>query len=140
MVRRRVDKRFSPFYFARFTAGFLRVDRCQELLGVSARTIRNWDQRGAPRHVMTLFALLNGDLGAIYPEWHGWHLRQDAILGPGKLRVTLEQLREHPHQTELLGHSLAQLNMLHRWGVYRLFHRFSPFYVPGRPKSKDAEE
>lgn len=123
---------FSPFYFARFQAGFVCPQKAAELLGVTVRTVRNWDRRGSPVPVMRLLQLLAGDVAGLYPAWRGFQLRPDGLSGPGKLRIGIEQLREYRRTVELLEVSLAELDQLKRWPVYRFLLRWWPGHVPGK--------
>jgi hypothetical protein len=64
---------------------------CAALLGVSVKTVRNWDRgrHRVPWSAVKLLRLLRlGDLGALAPAWAGWRLQGETLLSPEGRRFT----------------------------------------------------
>lgn len=85
---------------------FLTIRDCAEYVGVSARTVQQWDA-GRCRVPLSVIRLLRlrrlGDLGAIEPTWAGWTLNRNGLWSPDGKRhdafmmtrwwIVLEQAR-----------------------------------------------
>lgn len=65
-----------------------------ELFGVTPRTIRNWDRRGAPAWAMRELMIRDRCLGGIHPAWLGFRIGWNGWLyGPHGLKLRPEALR-----------------------------------------------
>lgn len=52
---------------------------------VTERQVRRWEtgESRVPAWTMPYLRMRAGDLGAIDPQWHGWHLRDHCLHSPG---------------------------------------------------------
>ncbi len=81
--------RKSDFYRLRLQLA-LDQNNAANLAGVTLRTIRNWDKKGAPHIAMRLFYLW--DKRAVRePGWEGWMFSRGA-LQRGKIRIKPQSL------------------------------------------------
>jgi hypothetical protein len=78
----------SDFYRLRMEAGFNSWPKLAVFLGVTVRTVQNWERWGAPVAVEKFLRLLAGDLSFIGREWVGWRITEGAFLDHGAQRVT----------------------------------------------------
>lgn len=79
---------------------------CAKFLGVSMRTVQNWDHghRRVPWSAVRLMRLLRqGDLGALNDDWDGFKIVRDKLVTPDGRGFTQAELRrwwltvEHAH-------------------------------------------
>jgi len=86
-------KRKSEFYRLRRYL-FLDIPTAAQWFEVTERTIRNWDQKGAPKLAMRLLQERERRLSSWHPDWHGFRIGRDGKLyGPNRLRLSAEHLR-----------------------------------------------
>lgn len=83
----------SDFYKLRMEAGFNSWPKLAEFLGVTLRTVQNWERSGVPIMVEKFLRLLGNDLSFIGPEWKGWTVTEGAFLEHGVHRVTPGEMR-----------------------------------------------
>ncbi|HYE37831.1 hypothetical protein [Methylocaldum sp.] len=103
----------NEFYCLRAKAGFQCPKKTAAFLGVSVRTVKNWERLGAPVHVVKLFRLLAQDLGWIGKDWEGFSIVEDRIIGPGRAFITPGMIRAFPYlESELERRRAVDLN---RW-------------------------
>lgn len=71
----------SAFTTARLEAGLANNKKCAEFLGVTTRTVQNWDKKGAPAMAMRLLSLWNRwDCTAHGPEWAGFRFSRGRLV------------------------------------------------------------
>lgn len=88
----------SDFYRLRHKIGLGDKRRCAELLGVTARSISNYDHQGGPIWATRLLSLYDHqDLSGIGPDWAGFAFSRGVLIhGRLRLRWTPEGLKHWP--------------------------------------------
>lgn len=83
-----------PAFLALRRRYFVSQARAAEIFGVTARTVRNWERRDAPRWVLAWLRIAyERDLGTIHPDWAGWRIGLDGKLhGPQKIHLSARLL------------------------------------------------
>lgn len=83
----------SDFYRARVKTYLANDRRCAEFFGVTTRTVRNWDEKGAPLMAMRLLHLRFGDLSTVHPDWRGFRICENGKLwGPERRHFSAAHL------------------------------------------------
>jgi len=105
----------NEFYCLRAKTGYQCPKKTAAFLGVSVRTVRNWERSGAPLAVIRLFRLLARDLGGIGRDWEGFFITEDRLVGPGRAYITPGMIRAFPYlESELERRRAADLERWHR--------------------------
>ena len=76
---------------------FVSQAKAATTFGVTARTVRRWERKDAPRPVLAWLRIAyERDLGAIHEAWAGWHIGLDGRLyGPRHINTDQTHLRHH---------------------------------------------
>ena len=100
------------FHKLRFKVGLSQQDECAEFCGVSERTIKRWDETGAPPIATRLLRLYDRkDLSGIGPGWEGFMASRGALINARlKIRLTPERLRQWRAITDSLDQAEAEIN------------------------------
>ena len=99
--RRRKD---TDFHRLRMQAGLGDKQKCAELIGVTERTIANYDRQDSPTWAKKILHLYNTrDLAGIAPEWQGFTLSRGKLVNQRlKISLSAESLRHWPAIMEKL--------------------------------------
>jgi|GEM_PF-2027241 hypothetical protein len=87
----------NEFYCLRLKCGYQCPKKTAAFLGVTVRTVKNWERSGAPVAVIKLFRMMAHDLGWIGRDWEGFTIVEDRIIGPGRAIITPGMIREYPY-------------------------------------------
>jgi hypothetical protein len=105
-------KKKSEFYRLR-RKFFLTIPQAAAWFEVTERTIRNWDERGAPKLAMRLMQERERRLSSWHPDWAGFKLGYNGKLyGPNRLQLSAEHIRNWPaliRELERLEDELARI-------------------------------
>jgi hypothetical protein len=89
-------KKKSEFYRLR-RKFFLTIPQAAIWFEVTERTIRNWDERGAPRLALRLLQERERRLSSWHPDWAGFKIGHNGKLyGPNRLQLSAEHIRHWP--------------------------------------------
>lgn len=111
------------FKLLRWNAGYLDRQECADFLGVTVKSIRNWDrQQKAPLVVVKLLQLYCGELDALGPAWSGFRIRPGVIESDdGKAFIYPGEIRALPYVYKAAG--------LERHAVCKTLERSSSLYA-----------
>jgi transcriptional regulator with XRE-family HTH domain len=84
------------FLKLRWQAGFKRKG-LSEYLGVSERTVRNWESKGAPVAVVKLMQLLSNDLSHLGGDWTGFYFYNGELMSPEGDYIRPGEIRASPY-------------------------------------------
>lgn len=94
----------TEFHRLRMAAGLGDKTKCAELIGVTERTIANYNRKDSPTWAKRIIQLYNlRDLAGIAPEWQGFTFSRGKLVN-AKLKINLapESLRHWPTIMEKL--------------------------------------
>jgi hypothetical protein len=135
----------NEFYCLRLKCGYQCPKKTAAFLGVTVRTVKNWERAGAPIAVIKLFRMMAQDLGWIGQDWEGFSIVEDRIIGPGRVFVTPGMIRAYPYlESELdrrRADDLERWNHRQRWRRWieegrRLIESTRVLFLPSRKKEE----
>ncbi|MDD2760903.1 MAG: hypothetical protein PHH11_11485 [Methylomonas sp.] len=100
-AQRKRKRQVSDFYKLRSKLG-LNLAQAAELCGVTERTIKNWDTKGAPVTAMRLLPFWDR-YHIPFEGWEGFCFSRGVLLFRGRERFTAESLKRHRDQLAILG-------------------------------------
>ncbi|BCX89510.1 hypothetical protein MIN45_P1883 [Methylomarinovum tepidoasis] len=106
------------FAHLRLLAGFPDRESAASFCGVTVRTVRNWEKRGAPPYIVKLFQQAQGDLSWAHPSWQGFRLWREHLFTDGNYPLTAGQLRAYPYLLQVADLRKSGSNPGREW-----FHR-----------------
>lgn len=87
------------------------AEKISEWTGVHITTARRW-LRGEepPRTALVLIQLMNGDvdLGVLWPDWAGWRIRGERLVGPNDVGYTAGEILATDYWRSLIRHYQAE--------------------------------
>jgi hypothetical protein len=103
-VAKKRRKKPSEFHALRLKAGLADTAKAAELCGVTARTVQNWDAKGAPETAMRLLQLYDRkDCAGAGPGWSGFLFSRGVLVNTRlKLRFSPERLALWPSTCDKL--------------------------------------
>ncbi len=87
----------EEFSRLRLAAGFPDRESAASFCGVTVRTVRNWERRGAPVYIVKLFQMAGGDLAWVNRDWRGFRFHGKVLYTDGNYPVTPGDLRSLPY-------------------------------------------
>lgn len=105
-------KKKSNFYHVRWNRVGINEERAADVLGVDVKTIRQWDNEGAP--VMAERLLLLWDSKQLGGDWQGWRFSRGALVYKGR-RWRPEGLIQWADQSAQLSALQQDLRRLKTW-------------------------
>jgi transcriptional regulator with XRE-family HTH domain len=96
----------SEFYKLRMEAGFNSWPKLAAFLGVTVRTVQNWEKSGVPPMVEKFLRLLAQDLSFLGKEWENWRIVAGEFVeyGGKGYSVSPGEMRAFVHMERQIGH------------------------------------